>query len=104
MSWFYRRLLRPVLFTQESEEIHNRTINFLALARTNQAACDLLDSFYGAPALPTEVFGLRFPNPVGLAAGMDKHASALPAWEALGFGFTELGGVTLHPQPGNPLP
>jgi dihydroorotate dehydrogenase len=51
-----------------------------------------------------DLFGLTFPNPVGLAAGMDKFAAAVPAWAALGFGFTELGGVTWHPQPGNPAP
>jgi len=54
--------------------------------------------------MPVELFGLRFPNPVGLAGGMDKYATALPAWAALGFGFTELGGVTRHAQPGNPEP
>ena len=51
-----------------------------------------------------ELFGLTFPNPIGLAAGMDKHAEALPMWKALGFGFAELGGVTWHGQPGNPAP
>jgi dihydroorotate dehydrogenase len=51
-----------------------------------------------------ELFGLKFPNPVGLAAGMDKQAAAVPIWSALGFGFSELGGVTWHPQPGNPAP
>jgi len=51
-----------------------------------------------------QLFGLRFPNPVGLAAGMDKHAAAVPVWEALGFGFCELGGVTWHAQTGNPAP
>jgi dihydroorotate dehydrogenase len=50
------------------------------------------------------VFGIRFPNPVGLAAGMDKDAVAIPAWGALGFGFVEIGTVTWHPQPGNPQP
>jgi len=50
------------------------------------------------------VFGLNFPNPVGLAAGMDKHAAAVPVWPALGFGFSELGGVTWRAQPGNPKP
>jgi dihydroorotate dehydrogenase len=50
------------------------------------------------------VFGVRFPNPVGLAAGMDKDGRALPAWAALGFGFVEVGTVTRHPQPGNPRP
>lgn len=51
-----------------------------------------------------EVFGLRFPNRVGLAAGFDKNALALPAWEALGFGFAEIGTVTAHAQAGNPKP
>ena len=64
----------------------------------------MLEYFFGAAPLPVEVFGLKFPNPVGLAAGMDKQAEALPAWAALGFGFSELGGVTCHPQPGNPAP
>lgn len=61
-------------------------------------------ALYGAPELPVELFGLRFPNPVGLAAGMDKKAAAVPMWEAMGFGFCELGGVTWHGQPGNPQP
>ena len=63
-----------------------------------------MQSFLGAPELPIERFGLRFPNPVGLAAGMDKNAEAVPAWAAMGFGFTELGAVTWHAQPGNPAP
>jgi dihydroorotate dehydrogenase len=50
------------------------------------------------------VFGIRFPNPVGLAAGMDKDGRAIGAWPALGFGFVEVGTVTWHPQPGNPRP
>jgi dihydroorotate dehydrogenase len=70
----------------------------------NELACDALRSFLGAPDLPMELFGLRFPNPIGLAAGMDKHAEALPAWEAMGFGFAELGAATWHAQPGNPSP
>jgi dihydroorotate dehydrogenase len=51
-----------------------------------------------------ELFGLSFPNGVGLAAGFDKNAHVLPAWEGLGFGFAELGTVTAHAQPGNPKP
>jgi dihydroorotate dehydrogenase len=56
------------------------------------------------PASPVEVFGLRFPNPVGLAAGMDKDGVALSAWPALGFGFVEVGTITRHAQPGNDRP
>lgn len=56
------------------------------------------------PRLAKTVFGLSFPSPVGLAAGFDKNAIALPAWEALGFGFAEVGTITARAQPGNPRP
>ena len=104
MTWTYRRLVRPFLFCQDAERIHNRTMCALAWAGRNSIALNLLRSRCGAPDLPVSLFGLHFPNPVGLAAGMDKNAEALPAWVALGFGFTELGAVTWHPQPGNPAP
>ena len=104
MSWFYRHLLRPALFTQDAEIIHNRTMRALGWASRREWARDALNSWCGATRLPIRVAGMDFPNPVGLAAGMDKSAEALPAWAALGFGFTELGAVTWHSQPGNPLP
>src|SRR5207302_3901138 len=56
------------------------------------------------PAKPKRLFGLDFPNPIGLAAGLDKNGVALPAWAALGFGFIEIGTITAKPQPGNPPP
>lgn len=56
------------------------------------------------PALSRTVFGLKFPSPLGLAAGFDKNAVALPGWEWMGFGFAEIGTVTAKAQPGNPLP
>lgn len=96
--------MRPVLFLQDSEAIHNRTLRMLAFASRHKALCSFAQALYGAPAKPVEAFGLKFPNPVGLAAGMDKFAAALPIWECLGFGFTELGGVTWHAQPGNDKP
>jgi len=104
MSWCYRALVRPALFAQESESIHNRTLAALGRAAERPWLCRALAAAYSAPELPVELFGLRFPNPVGLAAGMDKQAAAVPAWRALGFGFSELGGVTWHAQPGNPAP
>jgi dihydroorotate dehydrogenase len=104
MSWFYRQLLRPALFAQEAEHVHDFTLNGLAWVSRHELAGDALASFFAAPALPVTVAGLDFPNPVGLGAGMDKLAAAVPAWAALGFGFSELGGVTWHPQPGNPPP
>jgi len=104
MSWFYRHLLRPVLFTQQAEKIHDRTLRGLGWASRQPLTCEALRWVYGARDLPVDLFGLSFPNPVGLAAGMDKHAEAVPAWRSLGFGFSELGAVTWHPQPGNPAP
>src|SRR5262249_20327310 len=104
MSWWYRRLLRPVLFAQDSEQIHHRTLRALGWASRQKVARGIVDSLFGAPALSVEAFGLRFPNPVGLAAGMDKFAEAVPIWPTLGFGFAELGAVTRHAQPGNSAP
>lgn len=73
-------------------------------AGRHELVCEAMRSLLAAPELPIELFGLRFPNPVGLAAGMDKNAEALPAWAAMGFGFTELGAATWLAQPGNPEP
>lgn len=104
MSLFYQKVVRPVLFNFDSEEIHNRTLHTLGVLSRNPLGAEFLSSFFGSPALPVNLWGLRFPNPVGLAAGMDKQGEAVPAWRAFGFGFVELGGVTWHPQPGNPAP
>lgn len=104
MSWYYRHWVRPLLFLQDSERIHDLTLKGLAQFSASPALCRLAARWLDIPPLPVEAFGLRFPNPIGLAAGMDKGAVALPAWEAMGFGFSELGGVTRHGQPGNPQP
>ena len=82
------------------EAAHNLAILGLRLTPPS-----LLRVAFGAtPQKHTKLFGLTFPNPVGLAAGMDKNASALRAWEALGFGFVEAGTITAMAQPGNPKP
>ena len=104
MSWFYRRLIRPVFFQQDPEAVHTMTMRWLGRVSRNGLASEVLESICGAPQLPVELFGLHFPNPVGLAAGMDKSAEAVPAWKSLGFGHTELGAVTWHAQPGNDKP
>jgi dihydroorotate dehydrogenase len=104
VSWLYRHVIRPVLFAQAAEEVHRRTMHGLSRAGRSEFLCDALQTFLGAPKLPVDLFDLRFPNPVGLAAGMDKNAEAVPTWSALGFGFTELGAATWHAQPGNPEP
>ncbi|MBL6763416.1 MAG: quinone-dependent dihydroorotate dehydrogenase [Verrucomicrobiae bacterium] len=104
VTGLYEYCVRPVLFEQESEQIHERTLQILGKACKSPLLLDAMRSLLGEEALPTRLFGLDFPNPLGLAAGMDKHARAVPAWEAMGFGFCELGGVTWHDQPGNPQP
>jgi dihydroorotate dehydrogenase len=104
MSLLYRSLLRPFLFRRDSEEIHNFTIDLLGRASRESGSLNLLSALFSAFPLPIDLWGLHFPNPLGLAAGMDKHASAVPAWSAVGFGFCELGGVTWHAQTGNPQP
>ena len=104
MGWLHKKLIRPLLFRQDSEVAHNKAVHTLARASRSRFLLNTITRFYGSPEVPTDVFGLKFPNPVGLAAGMDKHAAAVPGWAALGFGFTELGGVTWHAQDGNPKP
>lgn len=86
-------LARPLLFSLDPETAHNVA---LGLARFSFAR--------KAPLAPLRVMGIDFPNPVGAAAGIDKHAEHVDAVAALGFGFMELGGVTPRPQPGNPRP
>jgi len=78
--------------------------NFALLALRMTPPSLLRATFGPVPQKPVKLFGRAFPNPVGLAAGMDKNASALLAWEALGFGFVEAGTITALAQPGNPKP
>ena len=93
---------RKLFFQLDAETAHEFALHILpAFSRTPS----LLRMLFGsAPPLPEKVFGLDFPNPVGLAAGMGKNATALRAWPALGFGFVEIGTITALPQPGNPRP
>jgi dihydroorotate dehydrogenase len=99
----YQTLIRPLLFAVSPEAAHNVAIRNLRAASNWPAALRQLERYKPAPK-PTTVFGLTFPNPIGLAAGFDKNGVALPAWAALGFGFVEVGTVTAKPQPGNPKP
>jgi dihydroorotate dehydrogenase len=96
----YSSLLRPALFRLDAETAHEMAIRGLQL--TPPAV--LRTAFGRQPHAPVRVFGLDFPNPVGLAAGMDKNAVAIPAWAALGFGFVEIGTITALGQPGNEKP
>ena len=96
----YERFVRPWLFSLDPETAHHLALKFLSRAGNLPIA---FSAFRPAPKV-TRVFGITFPNPVGLAAGFDKNGIALRAWAALGFGFVEIGTVTAQPQPGNPKP
>src|SRR5207247_9514089 len=99
----YERFVRLPLFSLDAEAAHHLTIALLRGASHVDLALRALKVFQPRPK-PKTVFGLNFPNPIGLAAGLDKNGIGLPAWAALGFGFIEIGTVTAKPQPGNPKP
>lgn len=103
----YRYAARPVLFRLgggDAEAAHHRTLRALARVQRHPALLRGLRRVFAAVPAPRTVFGLDFPNPVGLAAGADKDGLALAGWPALGFGFVEAGTVTAVAQPGNPQP
>lgn len=102
----YRHLLRSVLFALPPETAHDLTLRLLSMACAIPGVGWLLRKRFTLtdPALERECFGLRFPNPVGLAAGLDKNGRYLDALACLGFGFIEVGTVTPRPQSGNPKP
>lgn len=99
-------LIRPLLFTLDAERSHDLTLGLLQSAYRVPGVATLVRRRYAdrTPSLPVEVMGLRFPNPLGLAAGLDKQARCLAPLFDFGFGFLELGTVTPQPQPGNPKP
>jgi dihydroorotate dehydrogenase len=99
----YERFVRPLLFSLDAETAHHLTLALLQRASRFDPALRMLRSLRPSPK-PKTLFGLTFPNPIGLAAGLDKNGVALPAWAALGFGFIEIGTVTAKAQPGNPKP
>jgi dihydroorotate dehydrogenase len=99
----YEQFIRPLLFSLDAEAAHRLTIGLLRAASRFDPALRVLRSFQ-PPSQPKTLFGLTFPNPIGLAAGLDKNGVAIPAWAALGFGFVEIGTVTAKAQPGNPEP
>ena len=99
----YELFVRPLLFSLDAETAHHVTVRLLGQSSRFDVALSVLKLFQPKPK-PRTVFSLNFPNPIGLAAGLDKNGVALPAWAALGFGFIEIGTVTATAQPGNPKP
>src|ERR1700757_4964180 len=99
----YETFVRPLLFSLDPETAHRFTIALLRHASNFDPTLRVL-RFFQPPSKSKTLFGLSFPNPIGLAAGLDKNGVAIPAWAALGFGFIEIGTVTAKAQPGNPKP
>lgn len=102
----YKSVFKPLLFKFDAERAHHLVFNNLRRGAQLPGAHSLLRSLYEYqhPSLVRTVFGLTFPNPVGLAAGLDKNAVLTDELALLGFGFVEIGTVTPRPQPGNPQP
>ena len=100
------KLIRPILFKLSPETIHHLIIYLLKVVGYIPGMKSLLSQIfsYKDPSLEREVLGLKFPNPIGLAAGFDKNAEVYKELGSLGFGFVEIGTVTPKGQPGNPKP
>ncbi len=104
MGFLYRQFIRRLLFSFNPEIIHDAVIRAARAAQGVGLANSLARLATRAKDLPLTVAGIKFRNPVGLAAGFDKNCEAARFLAGLGFGFLELGTVTLRPQPGNPKP
>jgi len=102
----YKSIIQPILFTFSAESAHQIALKMLKLFNVLPFGNVLLRSLFPMPSngQSKQFFGIPFPNPVGLAAGLDKNAEAIDAFAAMGFGFVEIGTVTPKPQPGNPKP
>lgn len=104
ISAMYKSILRPILFKSDPEEIHHFTFSSVRRLFKIPGSKNIIKKLYQVndTRLEREVFGLKFKNPVGLAAGFDKDAKLYKELSHFGFGFIEIGTVTPKPQPGNP--
>lgn len=103
----YRRMAKPIFFKMDPERAHHLVIDGMNSAARLPGGAAALKAMYGVtetPDLAVDLFGLHFPTPVGLAAGLDKNAQAVTGFSSIGFGFMEVGTVTPKGQPGNELP
>ena len=104
MGFGYRLLARPLLAIMDSEKAHHRFLFLLRIISASFVGRFFLAVLYRPKEVRSSIIDLEFSNPLGLAAGMDKKGEALRAWESLGFGFIEMGGITMQEQLGNPKP
>ena len=94
MGLGYSLVARPLLALMDSEKAHSRALLGLRLSSATMFGRMFLRLLYKPKNVESNLFSLNFPNPLGLAAGMDKKAEAMTGWETLGFGFIEIGGIT----------
>ena len=102
----YARLIRPLLYALPAETAHRLVLAGLRILAAFPALLVWLRARLAKPdpLLAIDAFGLHFPTPIGLAAGLDKDAEAFEAFGAIGFGFVEVGTLTAHAQSGNDRP
>lgn len=102
----YKKLIQPLLFQKDAEDAHEMALELASKTHQYPFLAEVTKSIYGlqTPELEQELFGLKFPNPIGLAAGFDKNGTTPKAMQALGFGFIEVGSITAKPSGGNPRP
>ncbi len=100
----YKSILRPILFAFKPEKAHKIIFSFLKIANRLPLCKSFFKMIYAPKDLSVNLFGLNFPNPLGLAAGLDKEAEAFDMFGAMGFGFVEIGTLTPKAQAGNPKP
>lgn len=104
MGLIYQKIIKPILLKQEPERAHEIGVQTLKILGNLGPITRLMEAYNRTSMKPIEVFGLTFPNHVGIAAGFDKNAECIKAAGALGFGHIETGTITWHRQPGNPRP
>jgi len=104
MGAIYKKIIKPILFNQDPEKAHDLALFSLKLLGKCTPIIRLMERYNRTDGRPIKLFGVTFPNRVGLAAGFDKNAECIRAAAALGFGHIEVGTITYHRQPGNPKP
>ncbi|MDX1641417.1 MAG: quinone-dependent dihydroorotate dehydrogenase, partial [Balneolaceae bacterium] len=102
----YKYLARPLLFRLSADTTHEATVKLASSISKKEWLSKAVGSFYSYsdPSLEQNIFGLNFPNPLGIAAGFDKNATMAPVLSKMGFGFLEIGSITANPSTGNPKP
>src|SRR3954469_17003267 len=102
----YRHIIRPILFRADPEWVHNRAIGTASMLGSSRAICRVAHAahYTADPRLTVEVAGLKFQNPIGLAAGFDKSGRGVSLLSSLGFSHIEIGSISAEPSAGNPKP